>query len=359
VAVYLTTFGSACEGSISPPLFSQGATPITNAVVNQTVPAAESCAQCHEEVVAQWSLSRHAISHSNPNFLAAVAEAPQREWCLNCHLPIRAGKETSSSPPRGVTCAVCHIREDALLVAKPLSEWGRSEHPNAVVNPTLSSSSFCAGCHQFVGPTNTHPVAFQGDPVQDTFGEWSRSPEPRESCQQCHMPDGKHTFYGGHHLATLQSALEVTTHGRELTIATTPRVSHAVPTGDPFRRLVLRFCGPTCDTAVKTYTFAVIHTYVDGVIRVTKDTRLQANTSRQLPVPEDASGWELWYYYADPRLAEHLPDHEVSMRVATGVFEALVSPPTPEAKTPTGGSQSTGTNGSFRTFPFTSKAATR
>jgi len=130
-------------------------------------------------------------------------------------------------------------------------------------------------------------------------------------------------------LATLQSALEVTTHGRVLTIATTPRVSHAVPTGDPFRRLVLRFCGPTCDTTVKTYTFAVIHTYVDGVMRVTKDTRMQANTSRQLPVPEDAFGWELRVYYADPRLAEHLPEQEVSMAVATGVFASPASPPEP------------------------------
>ena len=317
MVTHLTAFGVACEASIPSPLFSNGAKPLTNAVLDGKVPKAESCGKCHEEIYQEWSNSRHAVSHNNPNFSASVAEAPLAKWCLNCHLPIRSrGLEASNGPPRGVTCAVCHIRDNKLLVSKPLSKWGQSEHPNAEVNPTLSDASFCAGCHQFEGPTSTHPIVFKGDPVQDTWGEWSRVPEPKSSCQQCHMPTGRHTFYGGHHLKTVQSALEVTVSEGELTVATTEKVSHAVPTGDPFRRMVLRFCGTSCDESIKTHTFGIVHTYEEGIMRISRDTRLKPQSSKTLPIPPGASSWELRYFYADPRLAEQLPEHEVSLVIA-------------------------------------------
>ena len=240
---------------------------------------------------------------------------------MNCHQPVHTTAQSEGSETlEGVTCAVCHIRDDTLLSSSPLSERGRQQHPKSKVLSSFSKSDFCAGCHQFSGPTSAAPIAFKGDPIQDTWGEWTRVSEPKGTCQQCHMPEGKHSFYGGHHLPTLKAAIRVDVDDHQMTLATTAKVAHAVPTGDPFRRLVLEFCEASCDTPLKRYTFGVVHQYVAGEMRTVRDTRLHPNVQKHVAIPSNATTWRLRYYYADPRFEERLPRVEQYAQVASGTF---------------------------------------
>ena len=310
-----------------PPLFSKGVQPIHNATMNGIAPSAKSCAQCHSEIYKTWSNSRHAASFRNPNFRHSVEESHVKGWCLNCHQPLRRlTNELGEASDDGVSCAVCHIRNDTFLVSKPLSAKGREQHPASRVEATLNSSAFCAGCHQFSGPTATHPITYMGDPLQNTFNEWASSTDPQKHCQECHMPKGAHTFPGGHHIEMVNTALSVQHNAQSLTISTTTSVAHAVPTGDPFRRLELRICGVSCSTILQRRTFGIVHTYINGTMRITKDTRLQApgqpGDRVSVPLPKGAKKWELYYFYADPRLHTKLPQDEVSVLLQSGTLES-------------------------------------
>lgn len=328
----LTGLGlTGCNTPPSPPLFSKGLRPITNATVDGISPSADACASCHKETHQEWSTSRHAASFTNPNFRHSVTESYVKQWCLNCHQPLRTSQnEKGTAVNDGVSCAVCHIRNNTLWVTKPLSDRGKQKHPTAVVTSSLSSSEFCAGCHQFSGPTQAHPITFGGDPIQNTWNEWSASTDPKPTCQDCHMPKGQHTFLGGHDIATVNRALAIDLSKTTLTLSTTKAVRHAVPTGDPFRRLELRICGETCDKPLLRRTFSIAHTYMDGVMRVTTDTRLQApgqpGDSVTVPLPKHAQRWELEYFYADPRLTAHLPSEEVSASIRSGLIPAAAAP---------------------------------
>lgn len=311
--------------SCAPPtsLFSQGLNPITKATLDGVAPSAESCGSCHTEAYETWSASRHAASFRNPNFRQSVSESHVKEWCLNCHQPLRLLQNEHGRPAEeGVSCVVCHIRDNALVVSKPLSARGREKHPETTVIPNVNQSEFCAGCHQFSGPTSTHPITYTGDPVQNTYNEWAQSNHSSHSCQDCHMPQGQHSFHGAHHKETVNKALSIQQTPQGLAIKTTPAVAHAVPTGDPFRRIVLRICGVSCDTVLVRRTFGIQHTYIDGIMRVTKDTRLQSpghsGDTVVVPLPTGARKWELEYFFADPRLHQKLPREEVSVLLQSG-----------------------------------------
>ena len=71
----------------------------------------------------------------------------------------------------GVSCGICHVRAEHVLGA------GRSPsapHPMMAVR-AMSSSRFCAGCHQFNFPGDTGRGGARFDtaePMQDTYAEW-------------------------------------------------------------------------------------------------------------------------------------------------------------------------------------------
>ena len=166
------------------------------------------------------------------------------------------------------------------------------------------------------------PVAYKGDPVQNTYQEWAAHPSAQGACQTCHMPQGKHTFLGAHNTEWVNKSLSVTQQQETLVIATTAAVGHAVPTGDPFRRMELRVCSESCDTVVQRHVFGIVHQYINGVMRIVQDTRLQApgmpGDSVRIALPDTATHWELTYFFADPRLHDALPKDEVSVLLQSG-----------------------------------------
>ncbi len=167
--------------------------------------ATSDCAGCHAEAHEQWQRSRHATSATNPLFLASLEKNARRQrWCASCHLP-------------EIGCTSCHVPQAA--------------HGAKV------SEQICARCHDFDVPQSRDA---EPGPMQDTVDEWRASQAARDGkgCAACH----DHAARSGHEAAALAAALQVEVKrlgGRIVARVSAPGVGHAVPTGDPFRRLLL------------------------------------------------------------------------------------------------------------------------
>jgi len=164
--------------------------------------ATSDCAGCHAAAHDAWSRSRHATSAANPLFLASLERHQNRQrWCASCHLP-------------AVTCTSCHL---------PAAGHG-----------ARVSEQTCARCHDFDVPQSPQ------EPMQNTYDEWraSQAAQNGKGCSSCH----DHASRSGHDAAALAAALQVEVKrvkGRIVARVSAPGVGHAVPTGDPFRRLML------------------------------------------------------------------------------------------------------------------------
>ncbi|MBL8956666.1 MAG: hypothetical protein JNK82_38185 [Myxococcaceae bacterium] len=176
-------------------------------VLVTVVLAAGDCAGCHVEAHEAWARSRHASSGANPLYVASFEAHRKRQWCVSCHVP-------------AVTCTSCHLPTQA--------------HGAKVSEQT------CARCHDFDVPKM---FGLEG-PMQNTVDEWRTSQAARDGkgCAGCH----DHEARSGHDGEVLAAALRVEVRrvrGELVAKLSAPGVGHAVPTGDPFRKLVLSVGG--------------------------------------------------------------------------------------------------------------------
>ena len=120
-------------------------------------------------------------------------------------------------------------------------------------NPELlKTSAACLGCHD--KRNNSHGV-----PLCSTGDEYVHG-KTHVSCQSCHMPISggfaDHTMGGGHDEATLRRALimKIETEKQNDTIQTRVKIKnqqpHKVPTGAPFRNMMLQVTAYNRDGAV-------------------------------------------------------------------------------------------------------------
>lgn len=244
---------------------------------------AQQCGTCHRDIYTAWRGSQHARAAENPIFRESYAEAVKvagdsaTRLCLTCHAPtvVLTGDYALAHgvTREGVTCDFCHsltgtdlqrpghpfLLDVGATKYGPIRDAASTGHRVAFSDFHLSSLQ-CAGCHEY---RNAHGV-----PVLSTYSEWAqyRQRGGDKECQQCHMPqvlanivDPKvkrvrgafvnlHTMPGGHARDQLVRALEM----RILEARRTPRglqvkvrlrnvgAGHAVPTGSPTRRVILR-----------------------------------------------------------------------------------------------------------------------
>jgi hypothetical protein len=108
-------------------------------------------------------------------------------------------------------------------------------HRGATRTPAFLRSEFCRDCHQF----QPDGFALNGKPLQNTYAEWkaSRFAEAGVQCQDCHMPDRRHTWRGIHDRAMVASGLTIGVERESAAgeVAATLRVrntgvGHAFPT---------------------------------------------------------------------------------------------------------------------------------
>lgn len=279
------------------------------------------CAGCHEAEDSRWQRSRHAVAATNRTFAASFSQAGHHPWCTTCH------------QPGGVGCGSCHLHDNVLVGVDP-SIRAQLAHP-ITADRRLGDERLCATCHQFMFPetdalTDAHPTAFTETPAQDTVAEWQQSAAAREqrTCTDCHEP---HEAPGSHDRAFVRDALDVAS-AYDGTVArftiTANDAAHAVPTGDPFRRLVLTVCGDDpCDRPIAR---SVLERTFDrdarGLIERSErrippaTTGSSASVTIALEAPA-ATGWQLTYAYANPMHEPALPPDEVQFVVATGTLK--------------------------------------
>jgi hypothetical protein len=225
--------------------------------------AASDCASCHEEAHVEWQRSRHATAAQNPLYLASFEKHGRKQWCVGCHAP-----KTESA----VGCTSCHLPE--------------AGHQAKVDSRT------CAKCHDFDVPKQ---FGVGEGPMQDTYDEWHASTAAREgkACASCH----DHAARSGHDAKVLSEALRVKVRRKDGEIVATisaPGAGHAVPTGDPFRRLML--------SAGSAQTRVVVP--ADGSVEL-KLGRGRATT------------WQLTYLHAEAEVKQH----EHALHVMGGTIE--------------------------------------
>jgi hypothetical protein len=213
------------------------------------------CEACHSSIAREWRGSSHHEAFTDPSFQKALAKEPV-PFCRGCHAPeAPPSGPTTATAEIGVACVTCHVLDRAPL-AIPRAAPLPSAHPIAR-EPRFASADACARCHEFDFPDRDQRLAPLA--MQRTVSEHRASPAADKRCAACHMPivDGRrsHRFLGGRDPDFVRSAVEVVARraGSEIHIEVraTAKLGHAFPTGDLFRRMIVRVhAGGTTTTKI-------------------------------------------------------------------------------------------------------------
>ncbi len=178
---------------------------------NATPPeSSQACLKCHPGVAEEWATSHHALAYENPE-VRKLSQDFRNEECLACHAPrpvlgFAPGQRVlarQADRAMGVDCLSCHSRPEGGVATSSIRP-DRTAACRPVHDPRLASVDTCGSCH------NQH----------GTVDQWrASSPALRgKNCLGCHMPpvwreggrQGRdHRFLAGHHLETLQQAVEL------------------------------------------------------------------------------------------------------------------------------------------------------
>ena len=205
------------------PIPAQGSTPEGIAAPARGL-APENCALCHYRQFQDWKESFHAKA-MGPGVVGQFhsMEFSGQASCLECHAPMTeqwAKIRTSSGKwkenaefqaplrEKGLVCSACHLRSHKRFAPEPTPEETAAKEASGMTNasalihgetirtPHFRASEFCKGCHQH----NPAAVMPGGKTVENTYNEWLNSDYAAKgvTCQQCHMPDGRHLWRGIH-----------------------------------------------------------------------------------------------------------------------------------------------------------------
>lgn len=338
--------------------------------------ASATCGACHRDIYRMWSDSAHAKAFEDPFFLLPLAEVRDKygedrtNQCIRCHAPmaevINDFSVEKAITREGVNCEFCHGLVDVELeeggprhrldigtVKRGTIPGADSRGHDVAFSELHMSSLICAPCHEYSTAAGTQ--------IMTTYSEWSASSsaEGGETCQTCHMSLVKsdvvdprikretgaqvnlHEMPGGHSIQQLTKALKVRlTPGRSsqgLEVKAQVRnagAGHAVPTGMPGRRILLRVSVRTSEGKTLTDERVYERSYANGDgqrvdhvadlffadgLHVREDTRLSADETREerfvFPLPENVTAWvDLTLRY------EYSPWGEEGERVSFTIF---------------------------------------
>lgn len=212
-----------------------------------------ACRKCHAGVAAEHDGSLHARSFTDASFQRGYTMEPAG-FCRSCHAPEASPEAEPDAFARshGVACVTCHRPDPGgPVLASPEGKGrerpGADAAPHAIARVDAFGTRACVACHEFAFPG----AAGRGEKglMQKTATEHAASASRAQTCASCHMPRGErgrsgHVFAASRSPATLARALDVTASrdaaGRAVFVLTARDVGHAYPTGDLFRRLLLR-----------------------------------------------------------------------------------------------------------------------
>lgn len=175
---------------------------------------AETCGRCHTGHYAEWRGSTHAAALHDIQFQAEITKPDAPKWlCLNCHIPVGNQRDTLVTHlaggdllrPRGrpnpafdpvmqaegVTCAACHVRQDAAtgrsVVVGPF-ETTRAPHPVRVDPAGLRA--VCLRCHNPQGEALMRNLVCWFETAAELEAGRAALPDTLHTadCVTCHMP---------------------------------------------------------------------------------------------------------------------------------------------------------------------------
>ncbi len=337
--------------------------------------SAHRCGECHGKLEDEWRESAHA--HADQGALYRAMRTPQRAAeCDRCHAPLRGRVATEDVvPDEGVTCDACHTMRDA-QESRDGGAFDLRLHDNVKYGPLCDAKDHyfhkvgcspmhgearqCAACHMLYLPANDARAEI---PVFTEFDEWRASTYGATGlpCQDCHMPGTSGEVAVGASKRPLVSyhgfSGSPQTHGGDggdagaakgpIAWQATARAegdgikvdvtlhnegaAHALPTGMPGRRIVLRVSSQNKDGAVTAKSereFARVLVDASGTevpfyeaVRVDHDSRLTANETRK----------ETFDLAVDPQAGEvHI--ELLRREVGTAVRERLKVAASPEIR---------------------------
>jgi hypothetical protein len=336
----------------------------------------ESCEACHPQEFDEWLGSAHAVAGSSETFMALMNQgaATPSEWqpddCLRCHDAQRYEDGVSVAD---VSCEICHTLEPGYNVGNgdfTLAQDGVMRGPTGApaAHPTvasdfLTSSQFCATCHEQYNPTT-------GVPLQTTYTEWLNGPAAAQGvgCEDCHM---SHGFRAGGDTSGLANAISMEVEPQEPVQAggsTVVRVmlenvgaGHSLPTGkNESHEMWLEFTAQASDGRIlhqERLDYGVVYDNADGdhsqpvtlwdASAIFADRRLVPGmpVAEEFPfvVPMDVQGAievsaTLMYRSQPAWLTDQLslPEAEaISLQTASAQIEVLAAPATPTYVPPT------------------------
>jgi hypothetical protein len=182
------------------------------------------------------------VSFADASFQKGYAKEPDA-FCRSCHAPESKPESTPDGFARGIACVTCHLPETAgpILSGEGKGSGAAQTAPHPITRVTGFGTRACAKCHEFAFPRAE--VLGASGLMQKTMTEHAASAAKDRSCASCHMPEGSHAFVASRDEKLLARALETTVvrSGDDVTITLRAKdVGHAFPTGDLFRRLLLR-----------------------------------------------------------------------------------------------------------------------
>ncbi len=198
----------------------------------------DTCMLCHPTQYADWKESWHADAMS-PGTLGQLVDWDGHKdglvgQCQTCHAPLaEQHPKTASDAPattdehghtkktyvdnpiydpelrkKGLICASCHVRAHQRYgppAESTLPEGTPQPHGGFTGVEAFNDSRFCYSCHDF----KPNQKALNGKLLQETYEEWRRTSYAEEgtSCQDCHMPDGRHLWKGIHDKDMVREAI--------------------------------------------------------------------------------------------------------------------------------------------------------
>jgi hypothetical protein len=200
--------------------------------LEQRMPAASTCLNCHPRQYEQWSKSQHAYAQLSPVFnsmqatVLKLTNGTNGDFCIRCHTAVgmNLGEplfgpnlERHATSREGITCITCHrmsqplgkisgrlpinqgdmtqpvygpsgnenlaktLETPGLKITTQANERGRKIHGEVKKFSFLSESGFCGVCHDV--------TLVDGFRLEEAFSEYKSSPAAArgESCQDCHM----------------------------------------------------------------------------------------------------------------------------------------------------------------------------
>jgi hypothetical protein len=253
-----------------------------------------SCASCHAREAEEWRTSLHHASFSDGDFQKSFAAEPL-DFCFGCHAPLAKDRADRHGTDLGVGCASCHPGVHGAASGNVAAATGTDVNRGAHGPGGGRGAASCNPCHQFSFPD-------RAELMQKTVDEHQKA-SMGKSCVECHMsprPGGRdHTFRTSRDADLLRRSLAVdearlTKDSVELTLRTVD-VGHAFPTGDLFRRILVRVWTENGEGAITSDAEIVLGRRFEhrpgglGAAMERSDDRILGSRHITVPVPPGAA----------------------------------------------------------------------